>query len=108
MNLHVHKTRDTTNAPSTSLDTIMVFRNGVSGYNPWGNHMGDLAIYSELDTLDECGGHSAHDGAYHYHSLPMCDKAPLFHGCRQQVSVIFCLLTMLIKLISFTLSITNL
>lgn len=80
MSVGVKKTLDTANAPSTYLDNTMVFLNGVPGYNPWGTPDGDIAMYSEPQTLDECGGHSAFDGSYHYHSIPMCDKSPVFHG----------------------------
>lgn len=80
MDVDVKKTSDTANAPSTYLDTTMVFKNGVAGYNPWGTPDGDIAMYSEAQTLDECGGHSAFNGAYHYHSLPLCSKSDALSG----------------------------
>jgi len=75
MDVDVKKTKDTSTAPSTYLDTTMVFLNGVAGYNPWSTPLGNIAMHDEVQTLDECGGHSAFFNTYHYHSIPLCDMA---------------------------------
>ena len=36
-------------------------------YNHLSNPNGELAAYYEIETLDNCGGHSDQSNQYHYH-----------------------------------------
>nr|XP_054773308.1 uncharacterized protein LOC129281390 [Lytechinus pictus] len=45
--------------------------NGVALFNPYSNE-GTDAVITEEPTFDDCDGHPAPNGIYHYHSSPFC------------------------------------